>query len=137
MPEDKDPAVEAERVRTVGQIISALLVRTTVTAGELPALIRSVHEALGNGDASAAATSDTTTAPPQEPAVPVRRSLRPDHIVCLECGAKQKTLKRHLDVAHGLSVEDYRAKWNLPKDYPMVAPDYAAQRSALAKQLGL
>jgi predicted transcriptional regulator len=63
--------------------------------------------------------------------------VRPDHIVCLECGAKQKTLKRHLQVAHGLSVEDYRAKWSLPKDYPMVAPDYAAQRSALAKQLGL
>jgi predicted transcriptional regulator len=140
MAEDKVHALEAEQMRTVGQIVSSFLERTTVSAGELPALIRSVRDALASEKATSAeaAVPEAAAAPAtQEPAVPVRRSVRPDHLVCLECGAKQKTLKRHLSTAHRLSVDEYRAKWNLPRDYPMVAPDYAARRSALAKQIGL
>ena len=73
----------------------------------------------------------------QKPAVPIRRSVQEDRIICLDCGAAQKTLRRHLTTAHGLSPEAYREKWNLPRDYPMVAPAYREQRSAMARQIGL
>ena len=76
-------------------------------------------------------------AAPKEPAVPVRRSITPDYLVCLEDGRKFKSLKRHLRTKYNMSPEEYRAKWNLPKDYPMVAPNYAKARSDLAKQMGL
>ncbi|WP_310542734.1 MucR family transcriptional regulator, partial [Phenylobacterium sp.] len=74
---------------------------------------------------------------PKEPAVPVKRSIAPDHLVCLEDGRKFKSLKRHLRTKYDMSPEEYRAKWNLPKDYPMVAPNYAKARSELAKSMGL
>ena len=73
----------------------------------------------------------------QEPPVPIRKSITRECIICLECGKKQKMLKRHLSAAHGMSPEEYRAKWNLPVDYPMVAPAYAKQRSEFAKKIGL
>ncbi|HEY4587068.1 MAG TPA: MucR family transcriptional regulator, partial [Brevundimonas sp.] len=76
-------------------------------------------------------------AAPKEPAVPIRRSITPDHLVCLEDGRKFKSLKRHLRTKYNMSPEEYRAKWGLPKDYPMVAPNYAKARSELAKQMGL
>jgi predicted transcriptional regulator len=81
--------------------------------------------------------AETVEAAPKEPAVPVRRSITPDYLICLEDGRKFKSLKRHLRTKYNLSPEEYRAKWGLPKDYPMVAPNYAKARSDLAKQMGL
>ena len=114
-------------------IVSAYVGNNTVTATDLPALIRQVHGALAAVDGPA----EVEPAPPKEPAVPVKRSISPDHLVCLEDGRKFKSLKRHLRTKYDMSPEDYRAKWNLPKDYPMVAPNYAKARSELAKSMGL
>jgi predicted transcriptional regulator len=100
--------------------------------GDLPALIKSVHAALAGVSAPQAAAPE-----PKSPAVPVKRSITPDAIICLEDGRKFKSLKRHLRTKYNLSPEEYRAKWGLPKDYPMVAPNYAEARSALAKSMGL
>jgi len=114
-------------------IVSAYVGANTVTATDVPALIRQVHAAL-------AAIGGPAEAPPaalKEPAVPVKRSIAPDHLVCLEDGRKFKSLKRHLRTKYDMSPEEYRAKWNLPKDYPMVAPNYAKARSELAKSMGL
>jgi predicted transcriptional regulator len=83
------------------------------------------------------AGAEVQEAAPKEPAVPVRRSITPDYLVCLEDGRKFKSLKRHLRTKYNMSPEEYRAKWGLPKDYPMVAPNYAKARSDLAKQMGL
>jgi predicted transcriptional regulator len=115
----------------VTKIITSYVSHHSLSPEQIPELIASVHRTIDN------LGKPVEPQAPLTPAVPVRRSVRPDHLVCLECGAKQKTLKRHLATAHGLSVDEYRAKWNLPRDYPMVAPDYAARRSALAKQIGL
>ena len=93
----------------------------------------SVHRAL----ASVSTGAEPVEAAPKEPAVPVRRSITPDYLVCLEDGRKFKSLKRHLRTKYNMSPEDYRAKWGLAKDYPMVAPNYAKARSELAKQMGL
>ncbi|MEN6543240.1 MucR family transcriptional regulator [Parvibaculum sp.] len=114
-------------------IVAAYLTRNSVPANDLPGLIRTVHTTLqeleqGKGPGS---TQELT------PAVPVKKSVAPDYIVCLEDGKKLKMLKRYLRSQYGMSPEDYRARWNLPLDYPMVAPNYAAQRSRLAKQIGL
>ena len=114
-------------------IVSAYVGNNTVTATDLPALIRQVHSAL----AAVGGGAETEPAAPKEPAVPVKRSISPDHLVCLEDGRKFKSLKRHLRTKYDMSPEDYRAKWNLPKDYPMVAPNYAKARSELAKSMGL
>jgi predicted transcriptional regulator len=99
----------------------------------LPGLIQSVHLAL----AGVSAGQEAPEVAPKEPAVPVRRSITPDYLICLEDGRKFKSLKRHLRTKYNMSPEEYRAKWNLPKDYPMVAPNYAKARSDLAKQMGL
>jgi predicted transcriptional regulator len=101
-------------------------------AAELPALILSVHRAL-TGVSTAAPEPEAR----REPAVPVRRSITPDYLVCLEDGKTFKSLKRHLRTKYDMSPDEYRAKWGLPKDYPMVAPNYAAARSTLAKNMGL
>jgi predicted transcriptional regulator len=115
----------------VTRIVSAYIGKNAVRADELPGLIRTVYDALQSGGAA------VEEARPLVPAVPVRRSIHADHITCLECGTPHKTLKRHLRSAHDLSVDDYRAKWGLPKDYPVVASAYTAVRSALAKRIGL
>ncbi len=120
-----------EVLTLTAQIVSALVAHNTVATDALPALIQSVHNTL---------TKAGTVAPEPEklqPAVPVKRSVFHDHIVCLEDGKKQKMLKRHLQTAHGLTPEQYREKWNLPHDYPLVAPSYAEKRSTLAKAFGL
>ncbi|MEE7502360.1 MucR family transcriptional regulator [Methylobacterium sp. C33D] len=113
-------------------IVSAFVSNNPVPAPELPGLIAAIHATLhGLGEPSA---------PPAEelrPAVSVRRSVQPDFIVCLEDGKKFKSLKRHLRTHYNLTPEEYRAKWGLPPDYPMVAPNYAAARSSLAKSMGL
>ena len=115
-------------------IVSAYVAHNAVPAGELPTLIKSVHNSLDRGQAGPAPEPVVVV---QTPAVPIRKSVTDDHIVCLEDGRKFKSLKRHLQSAYGLSPEQYRAKWNLPRDYPMVAPAYASKRSELARRIGL
>jgi predicted transcriptional regulator len=113
-------------------IVSAFVGQSAISADELPALIKSVYGALANIDAPAPAAPAK-----QSPAVPIKKSITPEFLISLEDGKKYKSLKRHLRTKYGMSPEDYRAKWGLPKEYPMVAPDYAASRSAFAKSLGL
>jgi predicted transcriptional regulator len=119
-------------IELTAEIASSYLQHNKVEAGELSALIRAIHQALAAvGDGPAPAE------PAKTPAVPIRKSISDTHIICLEDGRKFKSLKRHLRTKYDLSPEEYRARWGLPKDYPMVAPAYAAARSALAKQMGL
>ncbi len=114
------------------RIVSAHVSNNTVPVGDLPNLIRQVYGTL-------ASLGEHPRDPLERPvpAVPVRRSVMPDHIVCLEDGKKLKMLRRHLKSAYNMTPEEYRERWNLPPDYPMVAPNYAAQRSELARRIGL
>jgi predicted transcriptional regulator len=121
-----------DKVSMAAEIVAAYVSHNSVTPGGLPALIESVHGALTNLGAVAA----TPKPEPLVPAVSVKKSITPDYLVCLEDGKKFKSLKRHLG-GLGLTPEQYRTKWGLPKDYPMVAPNYAAKRSELAKAIGL
>jgi predicted transcriptional regulator len=120
-------------IRLTAEIVSAYVSNNTVIAGDLPALIQDVHQALGR------ATNNVAMPERDEPrpAIAVKRSVTPEYIVCLEDGKKFKSLKRHLRTHYNLSPEEYREKWGLPHDYPMVAPNYAAARSELAKKMGL
>lgn len=118
----------------VTEIVAAHLSNNTVAVGDIPRLINEVYGALTTLGQAAPASSGVVA---QEPAVPIKKSVMPDHIVCLEDGKKLKMLKRHLRTAYGLTPEQYREKWNLPADYPMVAPNYAKKRSSLARQIGL
>lgn len=124
---------KGEIIEMTADIVSAYVGNNSVSAADLPGLIQSVHKALATviGGAEAAAPE------PKEPAVPLKKSITPDYLVCLEDGRKFKSLKRHLRTKYNMSPEEYRAKWGLPKDYPMVAPNYAKARSDLAKQMGL
>ncbi len=114
-------------------IVCAHVANNSVAVSDLPTLIGSVHSAL----ASLGVPSPEQAISGQTPAVPVRRSIKPDHLICLEDGKKLKMLKRHLMTHYQMTPTDYRAKWNLPADYPMVAPEYAEQRRTLAKSIGL
>jgi MucR family transcriptional regulator, transcriptional regulator of exopolysaccharide biosynthesis len=127
------PGKSDELLKLASEIVAAYVSNNTVPVSDLPSMIKSVHATLGG----LATTSPSEPATAQKPAVPVKRSVMPDYIVCLEDGKKLKMLKRYLRSRYGLSPEEYRAKWGLPADYPMVAPDYAAQRSEFAKQIGL
>ncbi len=120
-------------IELAADIVSAYVSNNTVPASDLPALIHEVHSALMRVTAGGAPVS--LEAP--KPAVPPKKSIFPDYIVCLEDGKRFKSLKRHLRTKYNLSPEQYRDKWALPADYPMVAPNYAKARSALAKQMGL
>lgn len=111
-------------------IVASHVQNNSVAISDLPILIKTVYDSLTG------LTGDSTAEKPQ-PAVSVRRSVTPDFIICLEDGRKLKMLKRHLATAYGMSPEEYREKWGLPADYPMVAPNYAKQRSSLAKKIGL
>jgi predicted transcriptional regulator len=137
IPQDHQDKAEmeerAEIIEMTADIVSAYVGNNAVSAGELPALIHAVHQALSGVSSGA----DTVETAPKEPAVPVKRSITPEFLICLEDGRKFKSLKRHLRTKYNMSPEDYRAKWGLPKDYPMVAPSYAKARSDLAKQMGL
>jgi predicted transcriptional regulator len=119
-------------ITLTADIVSAHVSNNSVAVSDVPGLIQNIHSALSQLG---------TTAPEpevkQEPAVSVRASIKPDYIVCLEDGKKLKMLKRHLMTHYNLTPEQYRAKWNLPADYPMVAPNYAEQRRSLAKKIGL
>jgi predicted transcriptional regulator len=118
--------------RLAAEIVAAYVSANSVSTAQLPDVIRSVIDALTlNGQADAA------KAEPQKPAVSIRKSVTPDYLICLEDGKKLKMLKRHLRTTYGMSPQDYREKWGLAADYPMVAPNYAARRSEFAKQIGL
>src|SRR5581483_649387 len=115
------------------EIVSAYVSNNTVAVADIPALINQVHAAL----VRVASGSEAASSEPLRPAVPVKRSITPEYLVCLEDGKKFKSLKRHLRSQYGMTPEQYREKWGLAPDYPMVAPNYAATRSQLAKQMGL
>ncbi|HTV36981.1 MAG TPA: MucR family transcriptional regulator [Xanthobacteraceae bacterium] len=124
---------ESSYIELTAQIVSAYVGNNTVPSGEIANLIGQVHAALRRVSGGQA----TPPAEPAKPAVPVKRSINSDFIVCLEDGKKFKSLKRHLRTQYDMTPEQYREKWALPADYPMVAPAYAAARSQLAKQMGL
>ena len=122
-----------ELLTLTADIAAAYVSNNTVQASDVPAVIQTIYRALaGVGSAAAAPAPE-----PQKPAVPIKKSITPDFLISLEDGKKYKSLKRHLRTQYNMSPEDYRAKWGLAKDYPMVAPNYAASRSALAKSMGL
>ena len=126
----------SDYVALAAEVVSAFVGHNSLPVSELPGLITSVHAALvkisGGTGVAAAAEPEVLT-----PAVPVRKSITPDYLICLDDGRKFKSLKRHLRTQYNMSPEQYREKWGLPPDYPMVAPAYAKARSALAKQMGL
>lgn len=122
----------AELLELTSEIVAAYAGKNALPSSDLPQLIQTVFDTLSGVGAPQAAPE-----PEQKPAVPVKKSVGKAEITCLECGKGQKMLKRHLSAAHGLTPEEYRAKWRLPFDYPMVAPDYAETRRKLAKQIGL
>jgi predicted transcriptional regulator len=114
-------------------IAAAYVSNNSVAASEVPNVIQTIYRALGTlGKADLQPAAET-----RKPAVPIRKSITPDYLISLEDGKPYKSLKRHLRTQYNMSPDDYRAKWGLPKDYPMVAPNYAASRSALAKSMGL
>jgi predicted transcriptional regulator len=122
-----------EMLKLVSDIVAAYVSNNPVPVSDLPAMIRSIHATLGA--LSGVPSSETQTS--QKPAVPVKKSVTNEFIICLEDGKKLKMLKRYLRSNYNLTPEEYRAKWGLPADYPMVAPNYAAQRSEFAKKIGL
>lgn len=122
-----------ELLKLASEIVAAYVSNNTVPASDLPGMIKSVHATLGS-----LSVANRLEAPASKhPAIPVKRSITPEYIVCLEDGKKLKMLKRYLRSNFQLSPEEYRSKWGLPSDYPMVAPNYAAQRSEFAKKIGL
>ena len=121
--------IEISSLESVSKIVSAYVSNNNLSSGDLPQLITTVHEALQK-------PHQATSSPP-EPAVPIKKSVTHDYVICLEDGKKLKMLKRHLRNAYGMSPDEYRRRWRLPSDYPMVAPEYAARRSELAKKIGL
>jgi predicted transcriptional regulator len=120
-------------IELTAEIVSAYVSNNTVPAAEIPGLINQVHAAL----ARVSGTPGDSTAEPLRPAISVKKSITPEYIVCLEDGKKFKSLKRHLRTQYDMTPDQYREKWSLGTDYPMVAPNYAAARSQLAKQMGL
>jgi len=130
--DDVQQSADETLITLTSDIVSAHVSNNSVALADLPALISSVYLALsGLGKAAPAPEA------PPEPAVSIRSSVKPDHIVCLEDGKKLKMLKRHLSTHYNLTPDQYRARWNLPADYPMVAPNYAEKRRELAKSIGL
>lgn len=131
--EEKSQRQNDRLAEMTADLVAAYVSNNAIPRSELPGLIAQVHQSLSG----LGATAPAEEVEPQKPAVNPKRSVHNDYIICLEDGKKFKSLKRHLLNRHGLSPEQYREKWNLPGDYPMVAPAYAAKRSALAKQMGL
>jgi len=129
---DNQNDIQETLVTLTADIVAAHVSNNSVAVSDLPILIQNVHGAL-SGLGGAAPEPEVK----QEPAVSIRASVKPDYIVCLEDGKKLKMLKRHLMTHYNMTPEQYRAKWNLPVDYPMVAPNYAEQRRTLAKKIGL
>ena len=134
MTEDETELTKAERLEIAADIVSAYVSNNTVAPEALPALIESVYNSV---DTLAHAGDPEDEGPKAEPAVPIADSLTEDYLICLEDGLQFQSLKRHLRVKYNMTPESYREKWGLPRDYPMVAPNYAKRRSALAKKTGL
>jgi len=126
-----DDAGTADVLGLTAQIVSAHVSKNNVSPDALPSLIQDVYRTL------AAVGREPAQADRPQPAVPVKKSVFPDHIICLEDGKKLKMLKRHLMTSFNMTPDQYRERWGLPADYPMVAPDYASHRSKLAKKIGL
>jgi predicted transcriptional regulator len=127
------PMPQSDTIETVAEVVAAFVSNNPLPKGELPALIQTIHDTLARlsgGPENAAPHQE-----PKEPAVSIRKSITPEYLICLEDGKRFKSLKKHLG-AHGLTPDQYRAKWKLPSNYPMVAPNYGAARSALAKAIG-
>jgi predicted transcriptional regulator len=134
MPDDD--ATKTDLLTLTAQIVAAHVGHNAVQAPDVPVLIEQVYRSLaGLGAAPVQPVAEVAERP--QPAVPIKKSVMPEYLVCLEDGKKLKMLKRHLQTAYGMTPAQYRERWNLPADYPMVAPDYAAKRSSLAKQIGL
>ena len=127
MPDDKPTA---ELLQHTSTIVAAHVANNAIAATDIPGLIATVHETLAK-----LGTEEAASRP--EPAVSIKQSVKPEYIVCLDDGKKLKMLKRHLKTAYNMTPDDYRKRWGLPRDYPMVAPNYAATPSALAKKIGL
>ncbi|CAM5775007.1 MucR family transcriptional regulator [Labrys miyagiensis] len=127
---------DAKSVAVAAEIVAAYVSNNSVSAASLPTLIGDVHLALQRLKSGESAPAEAEQ-PKLMPAVPIKKSVTPDFIICLEDGKKFKSLKRHLSSTYDMTPDDYRAKWGLPNDYPMVAPNYAAQRSSLARSMGL
>lgn len=123
----------SQLIELTADIVSSHVQNNLVAVGDLPNVIQKVYEALSGLDQPKAEPERG----PKQPVVSVRASIKPDYLVCMECGNKQKTLKRHLQNAHGMTPDQYRADYGLPRDYPMVAPSYSERRSEMAKALGL
>ena len=128
-----DTTANGNFIELTAEIVSAYVSNNTVPAGEIPSLINQVHAALTR----VSGNPGDSPAEPLRPAISVKKSITPEYIVCLEDGKKFKSLKRHLRTQYNMTPEQYREKWSLGADYPMVAPNYAAARSQLAKQMGL
>lgn len=128
MPEQDAP----DLVGLTASLVAAYLRGNPMPTSELADFIRTTHGAL-----VAVQSPQTQLAAPQQPAVSIKKSITPGAMICLECGGHKQMLKRHLQTAHGLSVDDYKTKWSLPANYPMTSPDYASTRSDLAKKIGL
>ena len=133
MEQPAEHSTEGNLTRLTADVVAAYVSNNSVPTGQLADLIRSVHSSLSGLSGQPAEPKSE----PLKPAVPVRKSVHPDYLICLEDGKKLKMLKRHLRSTYNMTPDEYRAKWNLPPDYPMVAPNYAQQRSAFAKQIGL
>jgi len=127
-----DQANSNDLLALTTEIVAAHVSNNTVAVGDLPTLINQVYQSLASIGQSPAVPSERP-----QPAVSVKRSVHPDYIICLEDGKKLKMLKRHLKTAYNMTPEEYRERWQLTPDYPMVAPNYARQRSRLAKEIGL
>ena len=133
---DNDPKMSKSSpsvLHMASEIVSAYVSHNALPAAHIPELIQTVYKSLSDMEQS----QGNVAKEPLKPAVPIRRSITPEHIICLEDGKKLKMLKRHLRTTYNMTPDDYRKKWGLAGDYPMVAPNYAAQRSDFAKRIGL
>ena len=128
----ENTTLEASLLELTAELVAAFVSNNAVSAADLPSLITNVYQTLGSLD-----TEQEPEPEPLVPVVPVKKSITPDYIICLEDGKKLKMLKRHLNRAYGMTPEEYRERWGLPSDYPMVAPNYSKKRSSLAKDNGL
>ncbi len=126
-----DSKIEPDMLELTAQIVAAHVSHNSVSTDMLPNLIQEVYKTLTNIGKEQPETEKL------QPAVPIKKSIAPDYIICLEDGKKLKMLRRHLKTSYGMTPEQYRERWNLPADYPMVAPNYAQHRSSLAKKIGL
>ncbi len=134
---DHDQAGADDFIHLAAEVAAAYVANNSLPAADLPELLKSIHQSLRNLAGAGAGAALGSATHQQKPAVPVSETVHPDHIVCLEDGQAFRSLKRHLGTAHQMTPQDYRLKWDLPPDYPMVAPNYAEARSEMAKKIGL